>query len=321
MLQIDEDLIVNLRSYIFTKTYKSYFGRIKSTTDDIMVSCPYHKEGQEQKPSMGIKRHSDDKCLAGTCYCFACKKKSNLYEMLKYILADKFDADEIESKFEIQTTLARESIKRENDIGFEWKPLIRDKRIKNSDIKYYKSYHPYYAKRNITEATVDYYDLGFDKKNQCILFPIRTVMGDCVCFGSRSILEKEYRYPKDIEKPLYGVYELPIIYSHIYVVEGPFNLWSLYQYGKSGVALLGTGTQKQYNELLTLNCKDYVLALDGDSAGRSGTLKLGNFLNRHNKIVYVADVPIGQDINDMTTQQFKNMNILTFNEWKYIYKM
>ena len=64
-----------------------------------------------------------------------------------------------------------------------------------------------------------------------------------------------------------------------------------------------------------------MLALDGDSAGRSGTLKLGNFLNRHNKIVYVADVPIGQDINDMTTQQFKNMNILTFNEWKYIYKM
>ena len=62
-------------------------------------------------------------------------------------------------------------------------------------------------------------------------------MGDGICFGSRSIVGKEYKYPYKLEKPLYGVYELPIIYRNVWVVEGPFNLWSLYQYGKSAVAL------------------------------------------------------------------------------------
>lgn len=320
-MQIDEELLTNIRNYVLAKTNKHYLGRIKSTTDDIMVSCPYHKGGQEQKPSMGIKRHNDDKSVAGTCHCFACKVTTNLYEMLKYMLGDQFDADEVESRFEIQTTLARETIKKENDIGFEWKLPVRENRIKYEDIKYYKSYHPYYAKRHITESTVDYYDLGFDSKNQCILFPLRDSNGNCVCFGSRSINQKEYRYPLGVEKPLYGVFELPIIYRNIWVVEGPFNLWSLYQYGKSGVAMLGTGTQLQYDEMLKLNCQDFVLALDGDSAGRNGTLKLGKFLSKNFKSVYVALVPNGQDINDMTEEQFRNMNILTFNEWRNFYRM
>lgn len=321
MLEIDEKLIVDLRSYIFSKTYKNYFGRIKSTSSDIMVSCPYHKEGQEQKPSMGIKRHTDDRSVAGTCHCFTCKVNTNLYEMIKYTLGKDFDADEVEAKFQIQTTLVQETLKKENDIGFEWKPAIRESRVSSSAIKYYKGYCDYYARRNISPETVDYYDLGFDKGKQCILFPIRNEYGDCVCFGSRSILEKAYKYPFDVEKPLYGIYELPILYRNVWVVEGPFNLWSLYQYGKSAVAMLGTGTKKQYYDCLKLRCNEFVLALDGDSAGRSGTLKLGKFLISNNKKVYVALVPDGQDINDMSEEQFKNMMVVTFDEWRNIYKM
>lgn len=321
MLEINEDLIVELKNYIFSKTYKNYFGRIKQTASDVMVSCPYHKGGQEQKPSMGIKRHTDDSGVAGTCHCFTCKVKTNLYEMIKYTLGDTFNADEVEAKFQIQTSLVSESIKRENDIGFEWKPAIREVGLKRENIKYFKGYCDYYAKRNISPETVDYYDLGFDKQNNCIVFPLKNAMGDGICFGSRSIVGKEYKYPYKLEKPLYGVYELPIIYRNVWVVEGPFNLWSLYQYGKSAVALLGTGTKKQYADLLKLRCNEFVLALDGDSAGRSGTLKLGKHLISNNKNVYVALVPNGQDINDMSEEQFRNMMVVTFDEWKNIYRM
>lgn len=102
---------------------------------------------------------------------------------------------------------------------------------------------------------------------------------------------------------------------------GPFNLWSLYEYGKTGVALLGTGTQLQLKQLLEIKCNDYVLALDGDKAGHNGTKKIAQYLQRNNKIVYVADVPNGYDINDMTPEQFKNMEVMTYNEWiqKYNY--
>lgn len=52
-------------------------------------------------------------------------------------------------------------------------------------------------------------------------------------------------------------------------VSGPFNLWSLTQWKRQGVALLGTGTQNQYKQLLELDCKNYILALDPDEAGRN----------------------------------------------------
>ena len=83
--------------------------------------------------------------------------------------------------------------------------------------------------------------------------------------------------------------------------------------------MLGTGTHQQYQELLTIDCKDYVLALDGDDAGRNGTFKLGTFLTKNHKKVYVADVPNNLDINDLTPQQFSYMEILDFSYWKYKY--
>ena len=32
------------------------FNKIKELPEDIMVSCPFHKEGQEKKPSCGIRK-------------------------------------------------------------------------------------------------------------------------------------------------------------------------------------------------------------------------------------------------------------------------
>ena len=100
---------------------------------------------------------------------------------------------------------------------------------------------------------------------------------------------------------------------------GPFNLWSLKQWGKSAVALLGTGTDRQYELLSKLKCEGYVLCLDADEAGRGGTYKLGKYLERKRKIVYVVDMLNGKDVNDLTQEQFANLYILTFLEWKHKY--
>ena len=114
--------------------------------------------------------------------------------------------------------------------------------------------------------------------------------------------------------------KLPLFINHLWVVEGPFNLWSLYEYHKSGVALLGTGTQYQYKQLLTVKCNDYVLALDGDNAGHLGTKKLGSFLFNNRKKVYVACVPNNHDINDMSYEQFKQMEVIPYENWVQLYK-
>lgn len=83
------------------------------------------------------------------------------------------------------------------------------------------------------------------------------------------------------------------------------------------MALLGTGTDYQYEQLLKISCEGYVLALDPDEAGIKGTYKLGEFLQQHNKRnINVSLIPYGKDVNDLQEEEFKNTQVVTFNQWK-----
>lgn len=190
-----------------------------------------------------------------------------------------------------------------------------------SELKYYRQYHPYLTQRGISENTANIYDIGFDSVNNQITFPIRDKDKNCLGIGRRDIYKKMYRYPEGMVKPLYGVYELPRHINYLYIVEGPFNLWSLYEYSQPGVALLGTGTGNQYKQLLDIQCNGYILALDPDDAGRKGINKLSNFLYQNNKTnILVPELPENKDINDLVPQEFFNLNYITINEWKNKYK-
>ena len=70
--EVTVDLIIQLRLYIQSKTGILYFKDIKKTSDDLMVTCPFHKNGQESKPSCGIKIRTDEKGSVGTVHCFSC---------------------------------------------------------------------------------------------------------------------------------------------------------------------------------------------------------------------------------------------------------
>ena len=86
------------------------------------------------------------------------------------------------------------------------------------------------------------------------------------------------------------------------------------------MGLLGTGTDYQYNLLLKFKCNGYILCLDPDDAGRNGILKLGTLLFKKHKVVYVVDMPEGKDVNDLLKEQFDNITLLSFQEWKQRYK-
>ncbi len=313
---INEQLVVDLSNYILLKTGIRYFSRIKGTSKNIMVSCPYHKGGQENKPSCGIRIYSDERGSAGMVNCFTCHKTTDLATMVKDLLGDKYNEDEVEARFGLQTALARETVIKEQENRFVKFKIPTKANVVDSDILYnYRYYHTYLANRHISQKTAEVYDIGYDKINDHITFPIRDINRNCLGIGRRSIKEKQYYYPEDFIKPLYGVYELPMFVRHLWVTEGPFNVWSLYEYGKTGVGLLGTGTQLQMQQLLTIKCNDYVLALDGDDAGHRGIKKIGSFLYNHNKKVYVACVPINHDINDITEAIFRNMAVVPFGLW------
>lgn len=315
---IDEKLFIDLRQYILSKTGKVYFGRIKSTKDDLMISCPFHKEGQERKPSCGIKIRTDNKGTAGTVHCFSCGVTTNISLMMQDILGSLYNEDEVESRFNLKGEMGNSFIQQKENLPtfqIPKKPNVQEKQLRT-----YRIYHPYLQSRGITEEVAKKYDIGYDEFNKQITFPIRNINKECIAIGRRSITYKRYIYPEDMVKPLYGLYELPKFLRYVYVVEGPFNLWSLSGWGKQGVALLGTGTEFQYKQLLQLNCEGFVLALDPDTAGRNGTRKLIKLLKPlHKYKLYVCNLPEGKDINDLSETEFMNTPVLTANEWLYLY--
>lgn len=70
---LDESLIADIREYVKIKTGILYLRTIKRTGNNIMVTCPFHKGGQERKPSCGIRITPDDFSSIGTVHCFTCR--------------------------------------------------------------------------------------------------------------------------------------------------------------------------------------------------------------------------------------------------------
>lgn len=62
------DIITELKNQLSINNIY-LFNQIKELPQDIMVSCPFHKEGQERKASCGIRK--DD----GWLHCFTCRRK------------------------------------------------------------------------------------------------------------------------------------------------------------------------------------------------------------------------------------------------------
>lgn len=319
---IDEKLIIDIRDYLKLKTGIYYFKNIRKTADNLLVTCPFHKGGQENKPSAGIRITEGADTSVGTFHCFTCGETMGMSQVMQRLLGDLYDEDEVESRFQLKISSIQSSIARQNTPDLFVIPNPNEFSYNEQELRQYRTYHPYLQSRRISEDTAKLYDIGFDRSNNQITFPIRDKYRYCLGVGRRSIDKKFYRYPTGMVKPLYGVYELPRRVVHLWVVEGPFNLWSLSGWGKTGVALLGTGTENQYKQMLDIDCVDYVLALDPDDAGRNGINKLGKFLNKKHKTeIYVALIPEGKDVNDLTYEEFCDVQIVSLEEWRWMFNI
>lgn len=316
---IDVKLIEDIRDYIHLKTGMWYFKYIRQLPDNISVTCPFHKGGQENKASASIRTTEGDRSYIGLFSCFTCHETMSLAKVVELLLGPLYDEEEVESLFGLKTIQARAVlIEKPKRIMFD---LKKKSYVPKEDITKLKYYHPYLENRRIDKQTAEKYDLGFDPYNKHIVFPIYDKGHNCIGLGRRSIEQKVYRYPQDMIKPLYGLYELDRFLRYIWIVEGPFNVWSLSGWGKQSVGLLGTGTELQYKQLLEIECKGYVLALDPDEAGRKGIYKLGNFLHEHRKQnINVALIPEGKDVNDLTYDEFRQVKVISYSEWKRWYE-
>lgn len=316
---------------------------IRDSGKDYMIQCPYHNNGQERKPSAGIRKTD------GMFHCFSCGETHSLQEVISYCfghtddllgtfgwkwLNKNFAAIKVEEREDIEIDLERNNISDKNN--------VRNNRLDNSDstksifvseeeLDSYRYYHSYWAERGITDDNIiELFDLGYDTKTDCITFPVRDIKGNCLFVARRNVKTKFFNYPKGVEKPLYGLYELHKCngtrnlntlkqrgnwrFSTIFVCESMIDCILLWQAGHYAVALNGTGSELQFEQLNKLPSRHFILATDNDKAGQKAKEKIK--ANVKNKLITEIDFPKDiKDIGDLgKSQRFED--IKNISQWE-----
>lgn len=304
--------VITTKNYVFTANTYDILQRLKAdlTThgidliaslklsgEDVMVPCPWHKGGHERKPSCGVSQ-------TGVVHCFACGKVSDLPSMVAYCLT----GDEGNYNYGEQW-LARNFLATQAPGQRVLPPLVDPKpaeQFRPEDLSKFRYYHPYMFKRKLTKDVINMFDIGYDKRTNSITFPVYDLQHRLVFVGRRNVNRHWFNYPAGVDKPVYGLEKVdPVADREVIVCESMFNALTCYVYGKKGVALLGTGSAYQYDILRRFPIREYVLAFDGDDAGRHGCERFAR--NVPGKVLERMVLPDGKDINDLTKAQFDDI--------------
>ena len=301
------NILETLKSYILARDNRLILKDINDDGDNVMITCPFHKHGEERRPSCGVStidKHDGDKTYpAGTVHCFTCKYTAPLDKFISQILGFDDSGEEgrkwLLDNFDITTN-------RNIQIQFGsrgYGKTLAQSFINEDLLKEFRFYHPYMYKRGLTNEIISKYDIGYDRYSDCITFPVRDIKGRCLFIAKRSVKGKMFILPSSKNKPLYGVYELDYNKPDVFICESFFNALTLVKWGYNAIALMGTGSNYQYNLINELPFRTIRICLDGDLAGRLGTKKLLENID-FNKLVYAYNMFDGKDVNDLTYEEF-----------------
>ena len=301
--------------------------------DYYQIYCPIHREGKEKKPSCGVLLHDQykngHKYPAGFTHCFSCNWSKSLPDTITEILKRNqisksgldwlkenipdFDGEVGEFDYLIPTELTQ-ALQDKYAVDYINAQILKQSGnyVSEQELASYRMTVPYMYQRGLTDEIIEKYDIGYDsnfipegrrKPLPCITFPVKDIKGNTLFLCRRSIEGKFFHYPRGVEKSLYGMYELPQGTKSVIVCESCFNCLTAIKYGYQAVALLGTGTSYEIEQLKQLGVQEFVLCLDGDEAGQRGTEKLKKALSKV-ALVWTITMPPDKDINDCTEDEF-----------------
>lgn len=284
--------------------------QMKDTPDNIMVQCPYHKNGQERKPSAGIKK-SD-----GTFHCFTCGETHSLQEVISFCfghtddLVGAFGWNWILKNFLIINVEERKDVKLDcSRVSNSIYDLDNKNYVDEKELDGYRVYHSYMWKRKMTPEVVDIFDIGYDSQTQTITFPVRDRKGNCLFIARRSVNTKFFNYPSGVEKPVYGLYELYQLKEfpkEVIICESMIDCIYFWTINKYAIALNGLGNELQFKQLNQMPCRKFILCTDSDDAGIRARTRLRR--NIKNKLITEYVLPNGRkDANDCTLEELQNL--------------
>jgi len=325
---MDVELIVNtLAQHGLIRTHKV-------SGDWYQCFCPFHSDGNERKPSFGILIRSQykngQKYPEGFAHCFSCGFARPLPDMITEILKRKSIGSsglewlsanvpgfEAEVDYEdlipnnlmeaVSNKFALDYISAQTQSAVQY--------VSEEELATYRYVVPYMYQRGLTDQIIADYDIGVDmnwvppgrkKPVPCITFPVRDKQKRTLFLCRRSIEGKLFNYPENVTKPVYGIEMIPYCCKSVIICESCLDALVAVKYGFPAVALLGTGNSYQIQQLKELGASEFVIATDGDDAGRKGAAKLKRYLSSV-AIVWTIPMPDGKDVNDCDEATFKKL--------------
>lgn len=275
---------------------------IKVTGNNAQIPCPIHSNGKEKKPSAGVVLDNAGKADAGTCHCFTCGYVATLSEFVSNCFGYD-DAGRTGTRWLLEN-FSNDDIRQRKSLNFKTRqkngPITY---VSEQELDQYRYYHDYMYKRKLTDEIISLFDVGYDKKTDCLTFPVNDVDGNCVFIARRSVKGKFFNYPTDAVKPVYGLDKIPKEAKSVVICESIINALTCWVYGEYAVALLGTGTEEQYEILKKSHIRKFVLGFDGDSAGDRACIRFKKALG-NKALITKLSIPRNKDINDLSKEEY-----------------
>lgn len=311
MLMVDETPILENEMTILQRLRDELTNRgidklavIKKSHGNIQVCCPIHKEGKERKPSCGINIDGSNGTEPGTVHCFTCGYVANFKEFVSDCFGYN-DGGEYGKRWLLENFVSLEMEKRQNfTLNFS-RSKPKPKYITEEELDKYRYFHPYMYERHLTDDIIEKFDVGYDSETKCLTFPVWDEKGNCVFVARRSVKTKFFNYPKEVNKPIYGLNFISPEITQVVVCESIINALTCWTWGIPAIALIGTGSFEQYPILQNCHIRRFLLALDPDEAGDKGRARIRK--NVKGKMIVDLEIPEGKDVNDLTEDEFVNI--------------
>lgn len=246
----------------------SAFTRTKTSGNFYMCCCPFHSESN---PSFGI---STDAPYGYNC--FGCGATGNIGELVAHVLNLPTEAHGYQyliKNCSPESVLDRPPI----DLAsiFDKVPVI-SAYTERDVASYVTTEIPYMWRRGFSRNTLSKYEIGYNKREELVIFPVRDSTGKLRFVQTRSTQSKIFDNEKLIEKKdvVYGLYYMLQTgkrFDEIYLVESITDCLACYEGGLVAGAVMGRVLfMSQIKEIMRAGIKTVNLFFDNDDKGRDG---------------------------------------------------